>query len=531
MDLLAQHQAHAGFWVALDTDGRAAGAGATGPEARLAATETDSTAELRVVYVADLAGHKLVLSDLLVELEPILAQIEFPVYLVGGAVRDAVLGKASHDLDFAVPRKGIKTAFKVGDFLARPAYALDKTRDTGRVMVADRKTYLDFVTFRGPDLQADLYDRDVTINAIAMPALARTTAELIDPFGGQSDLHSRIIRQIHENSLLNDPVRGLRVVRMAAQHDFTIEPATQVAARQALQQLDRPSIERVRDELINMLHHHPEIGLPLLHDLGGVAAIMPEVAALDGLSQSPPHRYDVLTHTWAVVAAVDEAIAVGRQLNREWSEPLEAHLARPVAGGVSGRDLLILGAIFHDVGKGATRTVEQDGRIRFLGHETIGAELAAERLRILRFSREAVKHVKTTVQGHMRPLLLANEVEVTPRAIHRFLKQTGAAGLDIGLLTLADHIGTVGGKDEAAAPWRSLTAVVTRLFDHYFTHLTPSSEQPPLIDGGMLMRELGLEPGSLIGRLLKQIEEAQVAGEITTPAEALALARSLISET
>ncbi len=525
--LLAGLQPYAGRWVALTADHQVAGTGETGPAALRAGRRNRPKVRLAVHYVPDLGGRELVLSPLLARLEPVLARLDVPVYLVGGAVRDALLGKISHDLDFAVPAGGINIAYQVGDRLQAPAFVLDDARDTGRVILEANGTYLDFVAFRGESLAADLHDRDLTINAMALPALARTTAELIDPTGGLADLAAGRVRQVHPTSLTNDPVRGLRALRIAIRFDFDLTPETETGAREALADLHRPSAERVRDELVNLLDAGAAPAVTALHRLGRLGELLPEIARLDGVEQGPPHHEAVLPHTISTLRCLETVLAdrVFAPGAEPWRAALAAHLRRPVAGGLQGITLLRLGALFHDAGKADTRTVEPDGRVRFIGHEKNGADLAGRRLRALKFSREAIGHVRQIVRGHMRPLHLRQSGAPEARALHRYFRSTGTAGLDIALLALADHLATHDGPGPGSA-WDDLIRVVESLFTHYVTLVEETVRPAPLITGRDLMTGLALEGGPEIGRLLRLLAEAQAAGEITTREEALAYART-----
>ncbi len=208
-----------------------------------------------------------------------------------------------------------------------------------------------------------------------------------------------------------------------------------------------------------------------------------------------------------------------------FAEPLCDHFSREINGGLDGLALLRLAALFHDVGKKATRTVEENGRIRYIAHDRVGAKIAAKRLRRLTFSNEAIAHVKRVVDGHMRPLYLVNNGgTVSRRSVFRYFRATGEAGLDIGLLALADHLATYDGVGDAGT-WRKLTALVAHLFRHYFEHHEETVAPPQLINGRELITALSLTPGPEVGRLLRLITEAQAAGEIQTKGEAIALAR------
>ncbi len=530
--------AYVGRWVALAGD-EVAGVGFTGEEALHMARQNRYKARLTVQFVDDPAGEALALSPLLERLRPLLAQFSQPVYLVGGAVRDALLGGYTNDLDFVLPQGAIKLAFQIGDALGEPAYVLDRERDTGRVVLPGQETYLDFSRFRGPDLLTDLRERDFSINAMALPATAVTRAAIIDPFGGRQDLQDGRIRLVNDHALQADPVRGLRAVRLAASLNFTLTPETETAVRQAAPLLSAVSAERIRDELVKMLTTAvPAQAIRQMETLGLLAVVLPEIAALADVTQSAPHHEPVLAHTLSVLrwqVFVEECLAEERPSMPElaslqimlapFAESLRVHLARVIVGGLDGRTLLRLGALFHDVGKKETQTVEGDGRIRFLGHDQVGAEITISRLRQLRLSSQASKFVGRIVYGHMRPMLLANTGRpVSRRAVFRFYRDTGAAGLDICLLSLADHLAMYDGIGDEAA-WERLVEVTAVLLRNYFEEHDKTVAPVALVDGRILIKELNLQPGPEVGRLLRLIQEAQAAGDITTVADAIALAR------
>ncbi len=524
-----------GNWVALVRE-QVAGVGQTGHAAARMARRNRPKEKFTLQFVEPAGGEPLPLSPLLETLRPHLAQLETPIYLVGGAVRDALLGRVSYDLDFVVPEKGIAVAFQLGNALHQPAYPLDEERDTGRVVLPD--TYLDVACFRGGDLLADLRARDFTINAIALPAAASRTTSLIDPCQGQADLQARLIRQASPTSLSDDPLRGLRAIRQAVQLGFTIEPETEQAIVAAAPQLSRVSAERGRDEFLKLLlTPAPHQALQQMHQLGLMNVLLPELVALQEVEQSPPHHEPVLAHTFSVLAWLTrvEGWVQGQTVTEShllpaakaltpYATQLADYLARPLDGGVNGWTVLRLGALFHDVGKGATQTRDASGRIRFFNHDEVGARNVGPVLARLRLSREAGQQVQKIVAGHMRPLHLIQVDAPTPRAVYRFFKAMGVNGLDVLLLSLADHLATYDGVGDAAA-WRKLCALVSWLLDHYFHQQERTISPPPLLNGHQLMQELALPPGPQVGQLLRLIEEAQAVGEVKTVDEALALAR------
>ncbi len=528
--------AYTGRWVAqIKNSDTIVGHGTTGPEALRQGRNNRPKAKLDVSYVPDQSGEPLALSPILQDLKKALSRVDQPVYLVGGAVRDAMLGRISHDLDFVVPQDGVKVAFQIGDFLRAPAFPLDEERGVGRVVLKKWGIYLDIACFRSNGLEGDLIDRDFTLNAIALPALATHTAELIDPLGGGDDLANNRLRMAHPDAFISDPVRILRGVRMMLKYDLMPEPGTAEAMQSAILQLKTVSPERVRDELLNILNIDGADGIQTLHDYGLLEYILPKIVDLVGIQQTEPHFEPVFSHTISVLRWLQKLL--NREILHEWISPilekLTPYFDRPVTGNRHGWDLILLAALYHDVGKASTQSSETnaDGsvRYRFFEHDKVGAKITNEQLRYFKFSVEAIQHTSAVVDGHMRPLLLSAEPKITVRAKHRFWKKYGAAGIDICLLSVADHLATYNGQGPEDK-WQKFQATIDDMLNHWFTIEDPAVKKEPLVDGRFLIDGLQIKGGPEIGRLLALIEEAAVAGEISTAAEALELAKQSLSD-
>jgi putative nucleotidyltransferase with HDIG domain len=460
-------------------------------------------------------------------------------YLVGGAVRDWLREGGvlrPHDLDFVVPGDGVRLARRIADALGGAFYPLDATRGVGRVVMTPRQAaqpparegdrrVIDVARFQGPDLTTDLAGRDFGINAMALDVTSARPL-LIDPHGGRADLQARRLRAISEEAIFNDPVRGLRAVRLQAQLGFAIEVRTQTLIRAAapglsLQPGGQVSAERIRDEFVRMLAL-PSVAATLrrLDELNLLVEILPEVVALKGLAQTAPHRRDVYEHTLQTLVELEALLPLdGAPLHPSVPFPdrIAAHLAETVTGGYSHRLLLTLAAVLHDVGKRSTAT-EQNERIRFIGHNRAGAEVAADIMRQLRFSGEAVRRVEAIVLHHVRLLQPVWQGAVNKRMIHRFFRDLGDVGIDVTLLSLADHRGTFGSGADFGQ-WPLLMASANLLLDAYFNQ-RQTVLPPPLLTGRDLIRQFGLAEGPEIGRLLAELREAQAIGQVTGREEA-----------
>jgi poly(A) polymerase len=534
---------YAGRWVAL-VRGAVAGVGRTAEEARRAAqlSRPKEKPELRFVTVDDWQSLPL-----LQRLWDLITRQDVDVLLVGGAVRDGLLGRPVHDLDFVVDGDATALAASVSRALGGALVPLDRERDTARVVVwhAGRRFYLDFARRQGERWDADLRARDFTVNAIAIGPSGR----YLDPLRGRGDLAAGQLRATNAGAFRDDPLRTLRAVRLHAELGLNIEEETFQWIRRDAPLLPRAAAERIRDELVRVLGaQDAACHLATLDDLGLLAQVMPELMATKSVEQSAPHQWDVWSHTRMTVDAVEGLLGslAGKHVKGDnlgvpgwaWGDlvkrlgslqsDLIAHLSRVVSDTRDRGFALKLSALLHDVGKPQTSSIGEDGRIHFYNHEKVGAELAAERLRALRFSRSETVLAHTIVLHHLRPGHLARTRGPTRRATYRYFRALGDAGVEVALLSLADMLATWG----SALPsqrWLRRLDVVTMLLTAYFDN-SETVAPLPLIDGEELMAALGLSPGPEVGRLLEAVREAQATGEVTSREEALTLAERLKRE-
>jgi poly(A) polymerase len=331
-------------------------------------------------------------------------------------------------------------------------------------------------------------------------------------------------------------------VRIAAELDASIEQGTEELLRRAVPLIVNVSAERVRDELAKILALSGATqNLRYLDGCGLLTAILPELETLKGVEQPEPHYLDVFEHSLETVRQLEEVIeTVGGYQGKSkllliplllspFSRRLSDHLSQPISDDRPRQALLKLVALLHDLGKPATKSTD-DGGVHFYGHGREGTEMVATILRRLRFGGSEVHLAKTIVANHMRPHLLAKEEVVTRRAVYRFFRDTGDAGVDTLLLCLADHLAT-SEPNLRIAGWRRLVELVASMLADYYERHQKVISPPKLISGHDLMDEFGLEESPRIGELLEVVREAQVEGDVRTQEEALALVRGLIFPT
>ncbi len=536
---------YAGRWVAL-VRGRIVAQGGTREQALQASRSSRHKERTEIVFMPAYFALPAILDQIKKALP---AGQE--IYLVGGAVRDLFTSRLSLDFDFALPSGGISLARKIANALDADFMALDDERDTGRVIISNEdgtRIYLDFSSYRGANLEEDLRARDFTINALAYNLNDDT---IIDPNNGGSDIRAKVIRACAPTSISDDPVRILRAVRQAAAFGFTIEKNTRELMKLSADQILRISAERLRDEVFKMLGGpKASASIRALDMLGVLSRLMPELHKMKGVQQSLPHVYDVWMHTLAVMDFLDETLSslrvgydaektndmftglLGLRLGR-YREQLAAHLSSSLNKDRSHRSLLFFAALYHDVCKPETRFVDEDGRTRFYDHDVKGAEVTAERAHFFNLSNDEIERLHVIVKHHMRLHNFASRLEhekQTPsrKAIYRFFRDSGQAGVDLILLALADVRGTRA-SDLTIEVWNSYLDIARILLENYWERPEEVIMPPRLLDGNDLMKELSLSPGPQIGELLEAIRENQAAGKIETKEQALAFAREELS--
>lgn len=453
------------------------------------------------------------------------------VYLVGGVVRDVLLerethgSRETHDLDVTVQGSAANLARAFADQIGAAYFLMDETFDVARVILDDDGTRdrVDFARLRGETVEQDLATRDFTINAIAADALTwqGDPLQIIDPYNGHADVQARRVRAVSDQIFKNDPVRLMRAARMEAELDFVLEDVTENLVKREADLIEGASMERVRDELIRVIGApHVLRNLRRLDELNLLGHVLPEVNAMRGVTQSPPHIYDVFEHTLHAVAGAEETERAGylNLAQSAFGKQLQEHFSQTVSADRTRRQLLRLALLLHDIGKPATRTVEPGGRIRYFGHEARGAELAGPAFRRLKFSNDEIELLTTTIRHHLRPLLLAQN-GASDRAIFRFFQATGSAGVDIAVHSWCDQNATFGQGVETDET-TSLQAVIGRLLDRYYHARMQVVTPPALLTGSDVIQALNIPPGRRVGELLDALREAQAGGEVTTREQA-----------
>ncbi len=501
-------------------------------------------------------------SLLLTKVSNFLTKQDIQSYVVGGFVRDVLLGRDTADIDIAMEADAMNIAPKVATALSGKYVLLDEVNRVGRVVLANKEAppakgrwEVDLSTVEG-SIEQDLARRDFTIDAMAvdlrkmanqphLPTLLplRKGEEvppkppiLIDPFNGWNDLHQQVIRAVTETAFASDAARLLRAVRLATELGFTIDAETEALIQRYSRLIAGVAGERVREELLRLLAIPQAKQLFFyLEQLGLLTTMIPELAQMKGVKQPKEHAWDIFDHSLKTVAAVDFILRQGtwEYANEEvlaavpWSTTLSQHFDLEVSSGSTRRSLLKLAALLHDIAKPQTKAIDANGRMRFLGHAKEGAAISAGILQRLRFTTKDTNLVEIMVRYHLRPGQMSHNELPSSRAIYRYFRDTREAGIDILFLSLADHLATRGPHLDLAQ-WREHAQMANYVLAQHFEQ--ESLVAPPkLIDGHDLINIFGLSPGPKIGELLEAVREAQASGELTTKEEAISYIERLLA--
>jgi len=416
--------------------------------------------------------------------------------LVGGPVRDAMLGRLQRDLDFTTSARPEQTERLVKGWAEG---TWDMGRSFGTIGCRKGEWQIEITTYRsesyapdsrnpvvafGDSLEVDLGRRDFTVNAMAVSVPGRV---FIDPYGGLVDLAHRLLRTpgTPHDSFTDDPLRMMRAARFAAQLGFTVDPAVVEAMRQMADRIAIISAERVRDELVKLVcARHPRLGLSLLVETGLAQIVLPELPAL-ALERDEHHRHkDVYEHSLTVL---------------EQSMDLESRLD-------SAPDFVSrFAALMHDIGKPKTRRFLDDGTVTFHHHDTVGAKLTRKRMRTLRFSNDDIEAVSKLVELHLR-FHGYGTGEWTDAAVRRYVRDAGDQLERLHILTRADCTTRNKRKaDRLRQTYDDLEARIARLSEQ-----EELASIRPDLDGEQIMRVLGIPPGPDVGAAYRHLLELRM---------------------
>lgn len=473
------------------------------------------------------------------------------LYLVGGFLRDLLLGreKENPDFDFCLKKEAISFGKKLAKKMKAGFVILDKEHGACRLVkrmnpvrdlrakykrhdvsngVKDKICTLDFTDFRGKTIEEDLRHRDFTMNALAIDLENIFRQDnpfnlLIDPYQGSRDLEGKVIKVTNKNAFDEDPLRILRAFSLSCIFGFKISQETLRLIKFKKNKLREVSFERIRDELFKILSQPDAFNYIVKMDkIGILSIIIPEIKVMLNVKQGPYHHLDVWQHS---LETLREAEGLSSEFKN--NQELSNYLNQVISSERKRYALIKLGAFLHDIGKPKAKR-KKDGKTTFYGHERIGFEFIENIAKRLKLSNDEENALRKIVLCHLRPGYLADIKVLTQRAKFRFFRDANTEAISILLLSIADQRATKGRLTTRESRIRH-ERLVFGLIKEYFERL---KEKKParLINGDELLKRFKLEPSPLIGKILSEIEELTAMSKIKTKREAFSVAKKFIEK-
>lgn len=439
------------------------------------------------------------------------------VYLVGGTVRDMLLGQPPEDFDIAVDGQPENFAEKMAILLSTRPIRMGKPGKEA-IRIVSKGIFYDIVRLNGATIDDDLKMRDFTVNAMAFSLREN---QLIDPLQGRRDLYDGIIRMVSASSFKNDPIRLLRAFRFAAALDFIIEPHTLKSLCKNAVLIRTSAGERIRAELFKLLES--DQSYPCIRGMestGLLYEIFPALKGLAGCRQNRHHAFDVFEHTLSAYQAMEYLF---NNLSEIVPEPAFSTIH---SMGKKKRGLLKYALLLHDIGKPSAASEDASGNIHFYGHGQKSAAISKTIGETLRLSVEEMNYVTKIISNHNHPrhlFALEQKKQLSSKAKVRFFLACGSLTPDILVHSIADHLGK--GLDRE----NGFIAFALQLIQDYLGDYNPKKSGKPYITGYDLIYFFGLTPSPLFRKTLAHIEEGRLTGEIQTRQEALSRVKHFLA--
>lgn len=455
-------------------------------------------------------------------------------FIVGGYIRDYLLKKQSDDLDITVSKNADIFAKKLATVLKGKYIVLDLKNKNYRIALINNPNlkYIDVSLITGKTIQEDLLNRDFTINSLAVDInnFSNIKKNLIDVSGGYKDLKNKTIKISSKNSLVTDSIRMLRAFRLASDLNFVISKSTLYQIKKNASKIKLSVCEMRKNELFRILSNENSIKyITLMDDCKILENMFPFI---DKMKKSAKKYYyhpkGLFQHALLTMESLEKIFIKLKKYFPDINEKLSQYLCENFSQNVNRKSLLKFIAIFHDCAK--PKCAKKIGKImRFLGHEQIGSKYIEMIMKKLKMSNKEIEYASSVVLHHMRPSNLLKSEIVTERAKLRFFRDVGSIVPDLLMLALADWHSYKPLKIYSRKGLKQQETYVNEFMNSYFDLLTrPKKEK--IIDGNILMKELNIKPGKIVGKLLNIINEKYDDGLIKTKHEAISFAKKQIKK-
>lgn len=427
-------------------------------------------------------------------------------YLVGGAVRDFLMGKTSVDRDIAIVGAEDFARTIDGTFIV-----LDEENKIFRVVLEDKINFLDISELQGGSIDEDLTRRDFTINAIAYDL---EKDRFIDVTGGMKDLENRILRHIKSQNFEDDPLRVLRAFRFASVTGFEFAEELKIAINKYKHLLLNPSKERIMYELLKLFGgKYASKTLLLMDEFGILEELFLAVKEMKKVPPNTHHHLDLFHHVVETVRNIEE-------LYESSSQEVKEHLDKIDFGGFPRINHLKLAGFLHDIGKFSTWTIEESGRHRFIKHDDVGSKMCVPFLRDLKFSKKQIEYVQNMIKNHIYPSNVIVAPDLNDKVMMRYLRKMEDNVIDNIILAKADRLSARGEAITEEIVKNNLDGL-DKLLNFYLEKRETMEPLPKLLTGYEIMELKGIKQSPTLGIILKALNEAQMSGIVNTKDEAI----------
>lgn len=438
-------------------------------------------------------------------------------YLVGGSVRDFLMGKSFYDRDIAI--KGAKEfAEKVSKQFDGTLVILDNLNQIFRVVLKDKINYLDISEIVGESIEEDLTRRDFTINSIAYDL---KEGEYIDITGGKKDLERGVLRHYKDSNFEDDPLRILRAFRFLSVTGFDPSEELKNAILKYKSLLLKPSAERINYEIMKLFGgKYCARALILMDEFGILEELCPFVKELKQVPPNTHHHLDLFHHSIETVRNIED-------LYENSSDEEKIHVDKIDFGGFPRINHLKFAGFLHDIGKYSTWTIEPDtGRHKFIKHDDIGAKMCVKYLKDLKFSKKQIEYISCMIKTHIYPSNVIASPDLSDKVMMRYLRKMGDNVIDNIILAKADRL-SARGEDITEEMIKNNIEGLDKLLKFYFEKKDSMKPLPKLLDGVEIMKLLNIKASPKLGKIIDALHEEQLSGNINTKEEAEIFVKNL----
>lgn len=434
------------------------------------------------------------------------------IYLVGGSVRDYLMGIESHDRDIIVMDEDAKNfSLKLQKLFDATFVPLDEENKIYRLVMSDKINYIDITNPVGGTIEKDLMRRDLTINAIAVNI---NSGEVVDISGGVTDIKNKCIHCVNEQNFVDDPLRLLRVYRFQSLYNFSIAPETLSAICKYVELIKKPAFERINYEVLRLFSgRYAHVALENMNKTWLLEEIFPFVKELKQVPPNSHHHLDLLHHSIETVKQIQE-------IYDNAQDEVKEHLDRVDFGGFSRLAHLKFAGFIHDIGKFSTWTIEEGGRHRFIGHDDVGSKLADTMLKKMHFSNKQVDYLTKMIKFHIYPSQLMSSPQITEKIMMRFVRKMDANSIDNIILAMADRLSARGPEITDEVVEHNIN-LLTTLMKFYLDVRETLKPLPIFLTGNDVMEILNIKPSPKLGKIMNSLHEAQLNGDVQTREQAV----------